>query len=150
MIYMRTIVKKLNPFVLVLLLLIQFSCSNTKTDKELNPSLMLWYDIPANSWTEALSLGNGRLGTMVYGGIENETIQFNEESLWTGQPHDYVNEGAHEVLDSLRQLLWDGKQREAHKLGNERFMSQPLGQLSCQPFGNVLLHFPNHEHVKKL
>jgi len=106
---------------------------------------MLWYDKPASSWTEALPVGNGRLGAMVYGGIEKETIQFNEETLWSGQPHDYANEGAHEVFDKLRQLLWDGKQNEAHKLGNERFMSDPFGQLNYQPFGNILLGFPDHE-----
>ncbi|AWV97504.1 glycoside hydrolase family 95 protein [Arcticibacterium luteifluviistationis] len=140
--------KILNLFVPVLFLLTLFSCNNSKTDKELNPSQMLWYDIPAETWTEALPLGNGRLGAMVYGGIENERIQFNEESLWTGQPHDYANIGAHEVLDSLRHLLWDGKQKEAQDLGNERFMSQPFGQFSYQPFGNVLLHFPEHKNVK--
>ena len=81
------------------------------------------------------------MGAMVYGDGKQETIQFNEETLWTGQPHDYANKGAHEVLDELRQLLWDGKQDEAHKLGNERFMSQPFGQFCYQPFGNILLNF---------
>ncbi|MCP4456461.1 MAG: glycoside hydrolase family 95 protein, partial [Cytophagales bacterium] len=80
-----------------------------------------------------------------YGGMEKETIQFNEETLWTGQPHDYAHEGAHEVFNELRRLLWDGKQGEAHNLGNERFMSQPFGQLCYQPFGNILLDFPGHD-----
>jgi alpha-L-fucosidase 2 len=140
--------KKLNQFVLVLSLLTLFSCNSSKTERELNPSLMLWYDKPAMNWNEALPIGNGRLGAMVYGGIEKEIIQFNEETLWSGQPHDYANEGAHEYLGKLRQLLWDGKQNEAHKLGNERFMSQPLRQQSYQVFGNVLLDFPNQENVK--
>ncbi len=76
-----------------------------------------------------------------------ETIQFNEESLWTGQPHDYAHEGAYEVLDELRSLLWEGKQAEAHRLGNERFMSQPFRQLCYQPFGNINLQFSGHENV---
>ncbi len=92
-------------------------------------------------------LGNGRLGAMVYGGTVDEIIQFNEETLWTGQPHDYAHEGAYEVLDELRQLLWDGKQDEAHKLGNERFMSSHSGSCAYQPFGNVRLHFPGHENA---
>ncbi len=134
--------------ILILWVLILFSCNISKPDKELDPSLMLWYDKPAERWTDALPVGNGRLGAMVYGGIEKEVIQFNEETLWTGQPHDYTHENAHEVLNKLRNLLWEGKQKEAHKLGNERFMSQPFGQLSYQPFGNVLLEFPNHENVQ--
>ncbi|MDX1285216.1 MAG: glycoside hydrolase family 95 protein, partial [Draconibacterium sp.] len=135
-------------FILILCIIPQFSCDcNSQVEKELNPSLVLWYDKPASSWTEALPVGNGRLGAMIYGGTEKETIQFNEETLWTGQPHDYAHEGAHEVLDELRQLLWDGKQKEAHELGNERFMSQPFGQLCYQPFGNVLLDFPDHDNV---
>ena len=109
--------------------------------------MVLWYDQPAENWTEALPLGNGRLGAMVYGETVHEIIQFNEETLWTGQPHDYAHEGSYEVLDELRRLLWDGKQDEAHKLGNERFMSKPFGQLCYQPFGNILLHFPGHENT---
>ncbi|WP_340112205.1 glycosyl hydrolase family 95 catalytic domain-containing protein [Maribellus mangrovi] len=125
-----------------------FSCSQyQESDKELDPSLVLWYDQPAQSWTEALPVGNGRLGAMVFGGTDNETIQFNEETLWTGQPHDYSHEGAYKVLGKMRQLLWQGKQDEAEELGNERFMSQPLGQLSYQPFGNILLNFPGHEEA---
>lgn len=137
--------KELNRFVLVLCLLTVFSCNSSKTDKDLNPSTMLWYNKPASNWTEALPLGNGRLGAMVYGGIGKEVIQFNEETLWTGQPHDYANKGAHKYLDELRQLLWNGKQDEAQKLGNAHFMSQPLRQLCYQPFGDVLLDFPEHE-----
>ena len=75
--------------------------------------MVLWYQQPASEWNEALAIGNGRLGAMVYGGTQNEIIQFNEETLWSGQPHDYAHDGAHEVLGKLRRLLWDGKQQEA-------------------------------------
>ena len=137
--------KNLNILILILFLS-QTSCTNfSGPDKELNPSQTLWYGEPAKQWTEALPLGNGRLGAMVYGRTENEIIQFNEETLWTGQPHDYAHKGAYKYLDKLRQLLWEGKQDEAHKLGNEQFMSQPFGQLCYQPFGNILLNFPGHE-----
>lgn len=124
------------------------SCTYKEVEKELDPSLVLWYNKPANDWTEALPVGNGRLGAMVYGGTEKEIIQFNEETLWTGQPHDYAHKGAYEVLDELRQLLWDGKQKKAHELGNERFMSQPFGQLNYQPFGNILLDFKGHKNAE--
>ena len=132
----------------ITLLLFIISCNRIiEPEKTINPSLALWYDEPATQWTEALPIGNGRLGAMVYGKMEKEVIQFNEETLWSGQPHDYSNEGAYKYLDELRRLLWEGKQQEAHQLGNEHFMSQPFGQLSYLPFGNVLLHFPGHENA---
>jgi len=125
-----------------------FSCSRQSDQpKEINPSLMLWYDQPAIEWTEALPLGNGRIGAMVFGKTENETIQFNEETLWSGQPHDYANPGAHNFLEELRKLLWEDKQAEAHELGNRHFMSKPFGQLSYLPFGNILLNFSDHKEV---
>jgi alpha-L-fucosidase 2 len=136
--------KEFKRFSILLSMLTIFSCDISQPEKELSPSLSLWYDEPATHWTEALPIGNGRLGAMIYGETEKEIIQFNEETLWTGQPHDYAHPDAHEVLDEVRQLLWDGKQIEAQDLANERFMSQPFGQLSYQPFGNVLLDFPSH------
>lgn len=139
---------KLRVYLLSILVLVStFSCSYSEPEKELNPSLVLWYDEPAENWTEALPIGNGRLGAMIYGKSAQEIIQFNEETLWTGQPHDYANKDAYMVLDKLRQLLWAGKQDEAHKLANEQFMSEPLGQLSYQPFGDILLDFPGHENT---
>jgi alpha-L-fucosidase 2 len=137
--------KNLNSLILILLLS-QISCKSfSEQEIALNPSQTLWYKEPAKIWNEALPIGNGRLGAMVYGGTENDIIQFNEETLWSGQPHDYAHKGAFKYLDELRRLLWDGKQDEAHKLGNEQFMSQPFGQLCYQPFGDVLLNFPGHE-----
>ena len=58
-------------------------------------SQVLWYDAPAAQWVEALPVGNGRLGAMVFGGIARERIQFNEATLWTGGPHDYARPGAY-------------------------------------------------------
>lgn len=139
--------KNLTHYILLIALALQISCNNPGI-KTLNPSLVLWYDIPAKDWTEALPVGNGRLAGMVYGGTVDEIIQFNEETLWTGQPHDYTHEDAYKVLDEMRRLLWEGKQKEAQELGNERFMSQPFGQLSYQPFGNILLHFPGHDSAE--
>lgn len=129
-----------------LALLVMTACM-TNQDETPNPSLTLHYDMPATTWTEALPVGNGRLAAMIYGGTDSETIQFNEETLWSGQPHDYAKPGAYNYLDTLRQLLWDGKQSEAHQLANEKFMSQPFGQFCYQPFGNILLDFPGHDPV---
>ena len=127
---------------LFLILLCAFGCS---TDKIEHLDLRLWYDQPAANWNEALPVGNGRLGSMVFGGVVTERIQFNEETLWDGQPQDYSHQGAHEYLGELRQLVFDGKQTEAHELGMEKFMSVPLRQMNYQPFGDLYLSFPGHE-----
>ena len=84
--------------------------------------LKLWYQHPASKWTDALPIGNGRLGAMIFATVEKEHIQFNEETLWTGEPRDYHREGAWKYLDSIRQLLFKGKQAEAEKLAEEKFM----------------------------
>ncbi len=134
---------------LLILILFQVSCNYySEPVEEIVPSLVLWYDEPAENWTEALPLGNGRLGAMVYGGTEKEVIQFNEETLWTGQPHDYTHRGAFRYLDRIRKLLWNGEQAKAEEIANEHFMSQPLGQQAYQPFGNILLNFKDHKNVE--
>jgi len=104
-------------------------------------SLRLWYQQPAEKWTEALPIGNGRLGAMVFGSVEHEQLQFNEDTLWTGKPHAYHHPGAAKYLPTLRDLLAEGKQREAHALGMAEFMSQPLRQMAYQPFGDLVIDF---------
>ncbi len=84
--------------------------------------LNLWYTRPAVKWTDALPIGNGRLGAMVFGGVETDRIQFNEETLWTGEPRDYNRKGAYEYLPQIRQLLFEGKQQEADQLAEQHFM----------------------------
>src|ERR1700743_3388832 len=69
-------------------------------------SLCLWYSKPAEKWTDALPIGNGRMGAMVFGGVFDERIQFNEDTLWKGSPHDYDRAGAHDHLVEMRQLLF--------------------------------------------
>jgi alpha-L-fucosidase 2 len=82
----------------------------------------LWYTKPAEKWTSALPLGNGRIGAMLFAGIEEDRIQFNEETLWTGEPRQYSRPGAFHYLDSIRQLLFAGKQKEAESLAEKEFM----------------------------
>ncbi len=119
----------------------------TSSNEPPKEPLSLWYRQPAKQWVEALPLGNGRLGAMLFGGIQNERLQFNEDSLWTGAPHDYAHEGAAKFLPQIRQLLWDGKQKEAEDLAMKEFMSIPLGQKKYQPFGDVRLRFPGLDMV---
>ena len=103
--------------------------------------LVLWYARPAQRWVEALPLGNGRLGAMVYGGIAEERIQFNEHTVWTGQPHSYARQGAAGSLDAIRRLLFEGRQEDAEALAMRTFMSVPLRQKAYQAFGAVRLRF---------
>lgn len=84
--------------------------------------LKLWYNKPAVKWTEALPIGNGRIGAMLFGGVDTDRIQFNEETIWTGGPRDYNRKGAWQYLDTIRQLLFAGKQRAAEDLAGEKFM----------------------------
>src|SRR5262245_21534083 len=105
-------------------------------------SLSLWYDRPAHEWVEALPVGNGRLGAMVFGGTANERIQFNEATVWDGEPHDYNHDGASSALDTLRALLFAGKQKQADSLASARVMSIPLRQRPYQAFGDLHLTFP--------
>jgi alpha-L-fucosidase 2 len=99
--------------------------------------LLLWYRQPASQWIEALPIGNGRLGAMVFGGVTNERVQFNEDTVWNGKPHEYQHDGAVKFLPEIRQLLWDGKQKEAEALAGKEFMSIPLGQKTYQAFGDL-------------
>ena len=105
--------------------------------------LTLWYRQPAKLWVEALPVGNGRLGAMVFGGAARERIQFNEDTVWTGEPHDYAHHGAAKYLPQIRQLLWEGKQKEAEDLAMKEFMSEPLHQKAYQALGDLYLEFPN-------
>ena len=105
---------------------------------------VLWYRQPAGRWEEALPVGNGRLGAMVFGGTETERIQFNDDTLWFGEPHDYSHQGAAKYLPEIRRLLFEGKQREAQDLAGREFMSVPLRQTPYQPCGDLRLTFPGH------
>jgi alpha-L-fucosidase 2 len=109
--------------------------------------LILWYRQPAARWVEALPVGNGSFGAMVYGGLAREQIQFNEETVWTGHPREYQHSGAVAFLPRIRSLLAEGKQAEAEELAMQEFMSEPLRQMAYQPLGDVRLEFPGHEHA---
>jgi alpha-L-fucosidase 2 len=109
--------------------------------------LTLWYAQPARKWTEALPIGNGHMGAMIFGGTAHERIQFNEDTLWRGKPHDYVRDGALEALPEIRRLVFEGRADEAAKLAREKAISNPVRQLPYQPFGNLRLTFPGHENV---
>ena len=102
----------------------------------------LWYRAPARAWTEALPVGNGRLGAMVFGGTAVERIQFNDSDVWTGRPRGYHREGAVEALPRIRDLLFAGQRKEAEDLAMKSFMSEPLWQKAYQPTGDCWIELP--------
>ena len=104
--------------------------------------LLLWYRRPAVEWEQALPVGNGRLGGMVFGGIVEEHITLNEDTLWSGGPYDPTNPEALAALPQVRALIFAGKYREAHRLAEAKMMARPLWQAAYQPVGSLLLRFP--------
>lgn len=112
----------------------------TAQTEQANDSLTLWYRQAASQWTEALPVGNGRLGAMVFGGHGEERIQMNEASLWGGGVHDYVNPDAHSHLAQLRELIFAGRTAEAEKLSGE-MMGLPALLMPYQPFCDLRLVF---------
>ena len=104
--------------------------------------LLLWYRRPAVEWEQALPVGNGRLGGMVFGGIVEEHITLNEDTLWSGGPYDPTNPEALAALPQVRALIFAGKYREAHQLAEAKMMARPLWQAAYQPVGSLLLRFP--------
>lgn len=109
-----------------------------------HPAHTLWYRQPAADWNEALPLGNDRLGAMVFGGPAEERLQLNEDTFWSGRPHNYAVEGADEVLPEVRRLLFAGKENEAAALAGGRIMGKPVFQQGYQPLADLRLRFPGH------
>ena len=109
--------------------------------------LSLWYDRPAEQWTQALPIGNGRLGAMVFGGTASERIQLNEDTFWSGRPHDYTNPEARQHLDEVRKLIFEGKHSEAQAIVDRHMMGIPRFMQAYQTLGDLRLAFPGHEQV---
>jgi alpha-L-fucosidase 2 len=107
--------------------------------------LRLWYERPAAQWVEALPVGNGRLGAMVFGGINLERLQLNEDTLWAGGPYDPVNPQAKAALPEIRRLLKAGRYAEAQAAVSDSFMSVPLRQMPYQTIGDLLISMPASE-----
>lgn len=128
--------------ILPLLVLLQLAAPAPAT-----PDLRLWYRQPAEQWNQALPVGNGRLGAMVFGRTADETIQLNEETLWSGGPYDPVVSGASRALPEIRRRLFSGDVAAAHDLFGRTMMGRPYEQMKYQPLGNLHLTFPGHERA---
>lgn len=114
---------------------------------DFNPATLLWYESPAEAWEEALPVGNGRLGAMVFGRYGEERIQLNEESCWSGGPYSTVIEGGAEVLPEIQKYLFEGEPLKAHKLFGRHLMGYPIEQQKYQSLANLHLFFENQEKV---
>ena len=130
--------------ILVVLILLAALCSqNAKAGN----THQLWYDRPAMTWTQALPIGNGTLGAMVFGTPAVERMQVNEETIWAGQPNSVCHPAARENLPKVRQLIFEGKYKEAERLANEKVMPLGAGQncgMPFQPFGDLWIAMPGH------
>ena len=113
----------------------------------LNTGTVLWYKQPAKVWEEALPVGNGRLGAMVFGNHGEERIQLNEETLWSGGPYSTVVKGGAKVLPEIQRLIFEGKPIEAHKLFGRHLMGSPVEQMKYQSMANLHLFFEDEAEV---
>ncbi|MDT0645145.1 glycoside hydrolase family 95 protein [Zunongwangia sp. F260] len=113
---------------------------------------LLWYDEPSENWNEALPIGNGRIGGMVFGEIQNEKIQLNEETVWAGEPGNNVPQNVFPQIQELRKLLFSGKYEEAQALADKTFPRHAPENgnygMPYQTVGDLTLDFSNHHNVE--
>ena len=115
--------------------------------KSFNPATVSWYDAPAKKWEEALPVGNGRLGAMVFGKNGEERIQLNEETYWSGGPYSTVVKGGYKVLPEIQKLVFEEKYLAAHNLFGRNLMGYPVEQQKYQSLANLHLFFKNQDSV---
>lgn len=111
-------------------------------DAHARAASQLWYRQPASAWTEALPIGNGRIGAMIFGGVAQERLQLNADTLWTGGPYDPVNPQARAALPEVRRLIAARRYAEAEALADTRLIGTPRTQMAYQALGDLLLDHP--------
>jgi alpha-L-fucosidase 2 len=124
-----------------------FICQSSHA-AETNSPLTLFYTNAAVKWTEALPIGNGRLGAMIFGGVEREHLQLNEGTLWAGGPYDPNNTNALAALPESRKLVFDGKFDEAHRLISSNMMAVPIREMPYETVGDLWLGFPTNAMIE--
>ena len=125
----------------------QANTPNSTNDMNFDPATVLWYESPAKTWEEALPVGNGRLGSMVFGKHSEERIQLNEETYWSGGPYSTVVKGGHKALPEIQRMIFGGNPIGAHKLFGRELMGYPVEQQKYQSIGNLHLFFENEKEV---
>lgn len=141
--------KSLTAFLSVCLLLTLLACNNSPQDENVNesidPSTFMWYDKPAEKWENALPVGNGRLGAMVFGRYGEEQIHLNEETYWSGGPYSTVVKGGYKVLPQIQKHIFEGEPLKAHKLFGRYLMGYPVEQMKYQALGTLFLFFEGQD-----
>ncbi|WPR76583.1 glycoside hydrolase family 95 protein [Algoriphagus sp. NG3] len=128
------------------LLVVLFVAFSFQVNAQENSPLTLWYKQPAaDVWTDALPIGNGKLGAMIYGNVENELIQLNEHTVWSGGPNRNDNPDALAALPEIRRLVFDGKQKEAEELAAKTIQSKKSHGQKFQPVGDLNIAFDGHD-----
>ncbi|MCP9768368.1 glycoside hydrolase family 95 protein [Lacihabitans sp. LS3-19] len=127
---------------LIICLLLVSVVANAQTSQ----NLKLWYAQPSgNTWENALPIGNGRLGAMIYGNVEKEIIQLNEHTVWSGSPNRNDNPASLEALPEIRKMIFEGKHKEAENLANKAIITKKSHGQMFQPVGNLNLSFDGQE-----
>jgi alpha-L-fucosidase 2 len=121
----------------------------TGGDRFVPKPLSLWYRQSADEWVEALPVGNGRLGAMVFGGVALERLQLNEDTFFSGGPYNPINPEARDALPEVRRLIFAGKFAEAQAYANAHVMSRPSKQMSYQPIGDLLVTLMGVENASE-
>ena len=134
---------------LICLLIVQTYCNSYGQDTLVKSKrdMVLWYKQPGAEWLEGMPIGNGYMGAMVFGRIKNERIALNEGTFWSGRPHDYTNADAYKYFPKIRNLIFEGKYKEAENMINEHFYGIPPNQQAFQPLGDLLLDFKSSDNV---
>jgi hypothetical protein len=125
--------------IFILGLFIGYPGPSSAEPPKLQRDMVLWYPQPAEKWPEAMPVGNGLMGAMVFGGTQHERIALNEGTFWSGRPHDYNNPDAGAYFPQIRDLVFAGKFQEAEKMANDHFFGVPAAQQAFQPLGDLLL-----------
>lgn len=131
-------------FVMVILLLLSSVQAQQKNSSE---RYKLWYNKPASTWTEALPLGNGFIGGMVFGNVQNERIQLNESTIWGGGPNSTIDSGARPTIMQVRTLLAEKKYEAAQALANNKLGPVGNSGMPYQLAGNLYISFPGTDSV---
>lgn len=116
-------------------------------DKTFDTTSLLWYKKAAKKWEEALPIGNGRIGGMIFGGVAEEQIQLNEETYWSGGPYNSTVKGGYKQLPKIQQLIFEGKPVEAHKLFGRNLMGYPVEQQKYQSLADLHLFFAKDQEA---
>ena len=104
-----------------------------------NPTTLLWYTHPAMTWDDALPVGNGRLGGMVFGKVDSEEIGLNEDTYWSGGPYSTTVKGAHAMLPEVQRLIFAGDFIGAHRVFGRSLLGRPVEQQKYQSLGSLAL-----------